>query len=1003
MSLKLLVGADGLAPDEIKAYSNELSKGLVENGFGANLEDTQEDIRDKGLEFLVPIVVSISAQVVLERAIDGILDSILDILKKDDRIKVVFSQDHLISGRRNNEVLIESDAAQDQAILADIRRNIRSTFGPGKNPEDKIERRRALIIANRIFEDDNIGELKHTGNDAKKITDVLGDANIGNFEIFDTIVDGEFANIQIKIGEFFQSLSPDDTALFYYSGHGIEDIEGNLYLAASDTRKNNLVATSVSINDIVQNQKNSKCEKLIAILDCCNAASASKDLAKSLSTIKIPAISSGRGQYWLAAAGAGEIAQESDHLKGGVFTHHIVEGLRTGRADINGDGYISISELDEYVANNIGDTAIQKPDSLELNVSGRSLIIAAIRSQIIEFQREFIVEKISELYLNKFIHTKLLDEWKHFCDEYAADSEKWVDPDQNRKWTILHNMAAGDGRPSEAISEWRQEGPPSGNDGDPANDEESIPRRLFVQIAAAVLIAVISATLFGEDGRPWPFNKLYESSEQKIAALTQDLNASRTSLDTTRNEYQQHKTASEAREKDLKTKISGLSDQAKALQTSLQAEIDKTTQLQDSSARLGEDLKLKSGKLEKALEDLATLKFIGEKASAKLSSDLSDVKSSLAKAEKKESSLLVAITDLKKRSFSKDTLISSLTGNSQTLNSLLADKNAALGDAAKKIKVTLDYAAETKNRLSKQLKAAEDALVAASEAEIGQSKQISLLQNALTHRKAELGRLQTDYDKAISAARTNADFLNTKLSFAISARDAARQELKKTKELYEKQNSEIADLRQSSVQLQELMKFGPGWVKPADRTAGVHGIQAKLQEANCYLGFIDGDPGDETVAGVRRSLGDNAADNLKAIAAASNNLPEAEFRKSIESFLNQDFRPCNPPVRIRDLTEAKFYRNAKYYRIRGRFPATSDIARLRLVNSGGSKPHVIDAISTIQDPNFFVDNARARARIKRTYKNGRYAFERVPSGEVILEFGKRDQAVMNYSLLVLWQ
>ena len=49
----------------------------------------------------------------------------------------------------------------------------------------------------------------------------------------------------------------------------------------------------------------------------------------------------------LTSAAAGEDAQESDRLEGGVFTHHLVAGMR-GAADASGDGRVTLSEAYRY-------------------------------------------------------------------------------------------------------------------------------------------------------------------------------------------------------------------------------------------------------------------------------------------------------------------------------------------------------------------------------------------------------------------------------------------------------------------------------------------------------------------------------------------------------------------------------------------------------------------------------------------------------------------------------
>ena len=64
----------------------------------------------------------------------------------------------------------------------------------------------------------------------------------------------------------------------------------------------------------------------------------------------------------LVAAGAGAKVMESSSVRGGVFTHALVEGLQ-GVADVNGDGMVSAMEISQFVSANVSATTsgVQHP------------------------------------------------------------------------------------------------------------------------------------------------------------------------------------------------------------------------------------------------------------------------------------------------------------------------------------------------------------------------------------------------------------------------------------------------------------------------------------------------------------------------------------------------------------------------------------------------------------------------------------------------------------------
>jgi uncharacterized caspase-like protein len=68
--------------------------------------------------------------------------------------------------------------------------------------------------------------------------------------------------------------SPDDTLLFYYSGHGVLDGQGNIYLALSDTDPKDPYPRGYSFEDLTKMIGKTESTRVIVILDCCYSGSA---------------------------------------------------------------------------------------------------------------------------------------------------------------------------------------------------------------------------------------------------------------------------------------------------------------------------------------------------------------------------------------------------------------------------------------------------------------------------------------------------------------------------------------------------------------------------------------------------------------------------------------------------------------------------------------------------------------------------------------------------------
>nr|WP_017317425.1 caspase family protein [Mastigocladopsis repens] len=89
----------------------------------------------------------------------------------------------------------------------------------------------------------------------------------------------------------FQGRAKEDLVLFFFSGHGIKDESGRLYLATRMTRKNQqgelVKATAVPASFVHDIMSNSRSKRQVIILDCCfSGAFAEGWLAKDDASMK---------------------------------------------------------------------------------------------------------------------------------------------------------------------------------------------------------------------------------------------------------------------------------------------------------------------------------------------------------------------------------------------------------------------------------------------------------------------------------------------------------------------------------------------------------------------------------------------------------------------------------------------------------------------------------------------------------------------------------------------
>ena len=242
--------------------------------------------------------------------------------------------------------------------------------------------RYALLIATDRYEDSDLAPLIGPGTDAQELSDVLREPEIGAFEV-DVRLNAPSDQLRRDVESFFVDRKRDDLLLLFLSCHGLKDASGSLYYATTDTNHRLLVSTSLRssfVNDVMERSR-SKCQVLI--LDCCFSGAFATgmrakagDKAISRQDFRLPG--KGRGKVVLTASDSVQFAfEEAEGEEGGrgsLFTRWMVEGLRSGQADIDNDGLITPDNLHSYICQHLPPGS-QSPEKWEFEVQ-EDLVIA---------------------------------------------------------------------------------------------------------------------------------------------------------------------------------------------------------------------------------------------------------------------------------------------------------------------------------------------------------------------------------------------------------------------------------------------------------------------------------------------------------------------------------------------------------------------------------------------------------------------------------------------------
>src|ERR1044071_6129067 len=105
--------------------------------------------------------------------------------------------------------------------------------------------RSALIIANTEYIDPGLAQLTAPGKDAEDFARVLKDQTICAFDDVQVLLNEPESVVSEAIDEFFDQKKPDDLLVLYFSGHGVRNELGALYLATKNTNRFRLRSTAV--------------------------------------------------------------------------------------------------------------------------------------------------------------------------------------------------------------------------------------------------------------------------------------------------------------------------------------------------------------------------------------------------------------------------------------------------------------------------------------------------------------------------------------------------------------------------------------------------------------------------------------------------------------------------------------------------------------------------------------------------------------------------------------
>jgi Caspase domain len=272
--------------------------------------------------------------------------------------------------------VIEVVATDKAGNVGRAARNVTRATGasaptPAAGP--RIANRWAVVIGVGDYDNKSVPKLRFAESDAdamyRLLTTRAGYARENVLLLTDKAPEKPtLQNIRLALGDFLaRKTTRDDMVLIYYAGLGAPEVDASSketdgqakYLIPRNVQPESLRRTAFAMEEMQGLVARIPAERVVLLLDTSYSGAAGgrtfvppNARPRSLSDQFLERLAKSRGRLVITASGANEVALEPADLGHGLFTYFLLEGL-SGKADRNGDGIVTVSELYPYVEDQV--------------------------------------------------------------------------------------------------------------------------------------------------------------------------------------------------------------------------------------------------------------------------------------------------------------------------------------------------------------------------------------------------------------------------------------------------------------------------------------------------------------------------------------------------------------------------------------------------------------------------------------------------------------------------
>ncbi|WMX12920.1 caspase family protein [Aureispira sp. CCB-E] len=235
---------------------------------------------------------------------------------------------------------------------------------------------------------DSSRNLTFASKDAQDIATTFSNQTTFYQQIHTHYISNEKATLKYVLQqlELLQNTTVDDEIILYFSCHGLLDDQLNYYLAMHDTNFEQPQYGGLAYQTLESILAQIPARKRLLFIDACHSGEIDKSEVEQLAQTTLPHeavqaypksgdytlhpkmglnnsfaymqtlfsnVTKGTGTTIISAAGGMEFALESKEWNNSAFAYSVLEGLQSQKADLDQDGLVKISELQQYVTFNV--------------------------------------------------------------------------------------------------------------------------------------------------------------------------------------------------------------------------------------------------------------------------------------------------------------------------------------------------------------------------------------------------------------------------------------------------------------------------------------------------------------------------------------------------------------------------------------------------------------------------------------------------------------------------